>query len=164
MSKSLQQAAEEYCRGREIEIDLDDALGHGQDGSVWKSSVPSAIKALHSWENYYRERQCYQRFAEKRIRLINGLAVPRLIGFNDSLQVIEMEIVSPPFLLDFGKAYFDCKAPYDSDQLAAWYQEMNDLWEDDYPLVCSLVFELWSRFRIHYLDVKPGNVQFRSDE
>jgi Ser/Thr protein kinase RdoA (MazF antagonist) len=87
-----------------------------------------------------------------------------LIGFSDSLQVIEMEIVSPPYLLDFGKAYFDCRAPYDGDQLAAWYEEMRELWDDDFDLVRSLVSVLWSRFRIHYLDVKPANVRFRADD
>jgi hypothetical protein len=74
-----------------------------------------------------------------------------------------MEIVSPPYLLDFGKAYFNCRAPYDAAQLDAWYQEMRELWEDDYGRACDLVSVLWSQFRIHYLDVKPGNVRFRAE-
>ena len=34
---------------------------------------------------------------------------------DDDLQIIEMTIVQPPYLLDFGKVYLDAPPPYWSD-------------------------------------------------
>ncbi len=164
MSVELTQRAIGYCKARGIEIDIENPLGRGQDGKVWKSKVRTAIKVLHRYENYYTERECYQRFAERDIYIIEGLAIPRLVGFSDDLHVIEMEIVSPPYLLDFGKAYIDRRAPFDEEQIEAWHEELKELFGDDYDQVCSIVSALWTRFRIHYLDAKPANICFRRDD
>ena len=59
----------------------------------------------------------YQRLAEKKVRSINGLAVPGLMGYDVELLAIEMEVVHPPYLLDFGKAYIDEPSPYSPGQL-----------------------------------------------
>jgi hypothetical protein len=55
MPQDLQQRAIEYCALREIEIDLANPLGRGEDGQVWKSSVPTAVKASYRWDNYIIE-------------------------------------------------------------------------------------------------------------
>jgi hypothetical protein len=160
MSQDLEQRAIEYSALRGIEIDLANPLGRGEDGQVWKSRVPTAVKASYRWDNYYRERRCYQRLSESNVRSIDGLSVPRLIGFSDNLQVLEIEIVMPPYLLDSGKAYIDQRAPYDEEQLAAWNEELKELFEGNYDRVCSLIGILWHWYRIDYLDAKPQNIMF----
>jgi hypothetical protein len=157
MSQDLQQRVLEYCAVRQIGIDLTNPLGRGEDGQVWKSRVPTAVKASYRWHNYYRERLCYQRFSENNVRSINGLSVPRLIGFSDSLQVLEIDIVMPPYLLDE-------RGPYDEDQLAAWHEELKELFEGNYDRVCSLIGILWHRYRIDYVDAKPQNIMFAAPE
>ncbi len=54
-----------------------------------------------------RERDCYRHLKSLAISNIEGFAIPRLIDSDDELLVVEMDIVSPPFLLDFAKAYLE---------------------------------------------------------
>ena len=48
-----------------------------------------------------------------------------MIDADDQLFAVEMTIVSPPFLLDFGKVYFDSPPPYwnDDEIMANWHAE-----------------------------------------
>ena len=95
-------------------------LGHGTDGAVWATTRKTAIKALSLQATYQREVAAYERLAERKISKLHGLNVPELLGYDEELLVIEMTIVQPPFLLDFGKAYVDRQPPYwDDAQLVA---------------------------------------------
>lgn len=149
-----------YCVERAIQLDETSVLGWGQDGTVWKTTVPTAVKAFHRPLNYEVEKACYQRLAEKKLRSIDGLALSRMIDFADELQVIELEIVTPPYLLDFGKAYIDQKAPYDATQLTEYKNMIGELFGDDYPRVLKITRLLWSLCQIDYIDAKPANICF----
>jgi hypothetical protein len=43
----LLERAELYAQSKGIEILSKERLGHGSDGSVWKTTRPSAVKALY---------------------------------------------------------------------------------------------------------------------
>jgi hypothetical protein len=58
-------------------------------------------------KNYQDELESYKRLKVADIHRLSGFDIPRLYGCDDTLQVIEMSIVQPPYLLDFGKVYFD---------------------------------------------------------
>ena len=131
---------------------------------MFKSKVPTAIKASLRWSNYYTERRCYERLKEKGVREIEGLVVPRLIGFSDELQVIEIDVVMPPCLIDFGKAYIDERSPYTPEQLAEWHEELKEIFDDDYRVVRKVLASLWAYYGIDYTDAKPKNIWFRNDE
>jgi hypothetical protein len=77
-------------------VDFAQPLGFGQDGHVWKTFHKTAVKAFERTRNYTVERDCYQRLLDADVSLIDGLNVPRLVEFDDELQIIEMEIVKPP--------------------------------------------------------------------
>jgi len=100
----LMQRAEGYAKRHEITILVDSPLGFGQDGAVWKSSRATAIKAIERERNYHNERDAYRRLKQQNVAKIGIFDVPQLVGFDDELWIVEMGIVSPPFLLDFGKA------------------------------------------------------------
>jgi hypothetical protein len=100
----LEAIATQYATLKGIKVDLQQPLGAGTDGSVWPTNRKSAVKVLELEKNYLQERRCYQRLLEQNVERIDGLAVPKLIDFDDSLLVVEMEFVYPPYLLDFGKA------------------------------------------------------------
>ena len=70
---------------------------------------------------FYTELRCYKRLAEKKVSYIDGLAVPGLMDHDTELLAIEMEVVHPPYLLDFGKAYIDEPSPYSPEELVGWY-------------------------------------------
>ena len=143
-----------------MELDLASPLGRGTDGSVWTSNNDSAVKALERQKNYRTELECYQRFKNRRIKSILGFSVPELIGWNDDLWIIEMRIVTPPFILDFAKSYLDQPADYSAVTMAEWDEEGQERFEGRWPRVRSLLSALES-FGIYYYDAKPANIMFK---
>jgi hypothetical protein len=156
---SLLERALEYARLSGITLDLKTPLGDGEDGSVWKSSRKTAVKALERERNYGIELECYQRFKENKITTIQGFSVPQLIGFDDKLWIIEMGIVTAPYILDFAKSWLDRPADYTDETLSDWDAQGSELFEDRWPQVRSLLTSL-KRFGIYYYDAKPGNIRF----
>ncbi|MBP87129.1 MAG: hypothetical protein CMJ64_10495 [Planctomycetaceae bacterium] len=65
-----------YCTRKNLKIE--DRLGFGQDGSVWKAA-DSAIKLFDREAAYTRERDCYRRLSEHGVSVLNGVSVPWLI-------------------------------------------------------------------------------------
>jgi hypothetical protein len=114
---------------------------------------------LEREHNYRLERESYQRLQAAGVTELRGFAVPELIDFDDELLVIEMTIVSPPFLLDFGKVHFDRRPEFSAETLADWRESMQELFEDRWPEVRLLLAAL-ERYGIYYLDAKPGNIMF----
>jgi hypothetical protein len=156
----LAQRALEYCGSREIEIDLLNVFGWGQDGWVWKTAIPTAIKVLRRYSNYDTEKRCYQRLMEKGVTTIEGLKVPQLIDFDDALMVIEIEVVDRPFLLDFGKAYIDEQPPdYGHEVLADEEERQRERWGRHYKRMRKVTGEL-ALYGIIYSDPSPDNIAF----
>ena len=54
-------------------------------------------------------------------------------NFDDELQVIEIEIVKPPYLLDFGKAHLDKRPDFPEETMAEWEEQLVELFGDDVP-------------------------------
>ncbi len=95
---------------------------------------------------------------------MQGFAIPELIGHNDSLLVIEMRIVAPPFLLDFAKAYLDQRPDFSETTLAEWEDDCKERFGvGRWRTVRSLIWGL-ERYGIYYYDAKPGNIAFTNDE
>jgi len=65
------------------------------------------LKCLRFERLYRNERNVDQRLALLECDEIAGFNVPRLINFDDSLWIVEIQIVSPPFVLDFAGAALD---------------------------------------------------------
>lgn len=154
----------EYCKSKNIRVLRQDSLGHGSDGAVWRTGVPTAVKAIYKERNYQTERECYRRLAG--VNIINGLHVPILEGFNDKLKVIEISIVQPPYLLDFGKAWLD-RPPidfYDPQLISNSMQGWRELFGKHWPQVSTTLYLLRSKFGIYYTDPRPGNINFGDDD
>src|SRR5438105_15610424 len=88
-------------------------LGSGVHGSVFavqNQTEPglSAVKGFERAADYRRERDVYLRLHERALTRMRGCAVPEMIEFEDALWIIEMTIVTRPFVLDFAGAYLDC--------------------------------------------------------
>ncbi len=83
-----------------------------------------------------------------------------LIGEDEARVTIEMTVVTPPFLLDFGKAYINFPPDFTPEVLADWERQRGALFEpDQWPEVKSLLAQL-ATFGIYYYDAKPGNITF----
>ncbi len=93
---------------------------------------------------------------------IEGFSVPQLHGFDDRLWVIEMGIVTAPYILDFAKCWLDFPADYTAETMADWDEEGADRFEDHWPEVKSLLASL-RQFGIYYYDAKPANIRFEDE-
>jgi len=111
------ERAERYAAERGILVDYERRLGVGQEGFVWKTNRDSAIKVFDRSENFARERACYEILRERRIFSIRGFTVPEYLDSDERLRVIEMSIVSPPYILDFGKAWVNERPDFPQESL-----------------------------------------------
>ncbi len=147
-----QQYAERY------NVIIEKELGFGNQGAVFSTDRETAIK-VHDRERFYqRERNVYFRLRDNDVIEICRCAVPRLTSYDDSLWVIEMTIVKPPFLLDFASAYLDIPPDYSPEVVEDWQQEKQELFEHQWPDVQMILFRL-QRFGIYLYDVHPGNIR-----
>ncbi len=132
-------------------------LGDGNDGAVWESDRQTAIKSLERRDSYIRERDAYLRLQERSIVEIQGFAIPILVDFDDTKQIVEMTVVFPPCILDFAKAYVDQSPDFSAEVIRDWREETAELFDADWDKVESLLDELECIF---YFDAKPGNIRF----
>ncbi len=148
-------------------------LGSGTDGSVWLAigrvkvgeatiTEASAIKAFYRLNNFGRELGSYERLAEFQVENIRGLRVPQLMGFDEDLLIVQLSIVEPPRLLDFGKAYLNSPPDYSPEVLADADEIGRELFENRWPDVQKVLAEL-ADLGIYYHDTKPSNIDFGDD-
>lgn len=150
-------------------------LGFGKDGTVI-STLPSdalqgnwngpvAIKALSRHDLYARELSVYHRLAEHGIGgpvRVCGHNVPRLLGHDDELLVIEMTIVARPFVLDFAGAYLDSPPIFPADIMEERYAHWGEVFESRWPAVQRIMAE-FRRYGVYLLDPSPNNIAFEGD-
>lgn len=153
-----------YAAQKGIDVYLNKPLGEGTDGNVWPTNRKSAVKALLLEKNYVQERNCYQRLEHHRIDQIDGLTIPKLIDFDDELLIVEMEVVKPPYLLDFGKSYLDQSSPFSQEELSSYHVSLSSYFPSaDIPRVKKICRILKTYYGIEYLDAKPKNIRLRTD-
>lgn len=151
--------AGEYCKRKHLSIEKQ--IGSGTQGVVFATKSGTAVKALERLECYERERDVYLRLVEKKIETICGFNVPALVNFHDELLVVEMQLVTRPYVLDFASAYLDAKPPYyDDEEIMATDEAFRrDLFEEKWPKVQEIV-SAFRQLGIHLADVKPKNIEF----
>jgi hypothetical protein len=136
---------------------IDKSLGFGTDGGVWSTDRSTAIKVFSRAKNYATELESYRRLKEAGITNLVGFAVPELFGCDDELLVIEMSLVKPPFVLDFGKVYLDRPPDFSSEVMNDWHTAQKELWGEFWPTVRSVLGRLQA-LGIYHIDPKPGNI------
>src|SRR4051794_40011834 len=104
MPEALSQRLEQYASQHELRVA--EKLGSGIHGLVHaavkgESLERSAWKAHRVLETYFSERSAHQRLSATAVNQIRSLNVPQLLNWDDGLLVIQMTIVTKPFLLDF---------------------------------------------------------------
>jgi hypothetical protein len=136
-------------------------LGFGFDGTVMVTRERHAVKFFTRPEAYGRELRAYQLIQENGITEILGHQVPELIRWDDELQVIEMSIVQPPFLLDFAGAYPEDDAPdFPPEVWEEWRADKAEQFGERWPDADRIIDEFRRRVGLVLLDVNPGNIKF----
>jgi len=111
---------------------------------------------------YANERDTYLRLAEYGItNKLNEFWVPRMIGYDDALMVVEMDLMhDPPFIIDFAKVRIDRPPDFSDDVLD--YQDRRgreEFGDENWTVVQRLLSALVS-VQIYYLDPRPHNIVF----
>lgn len=165
-SEELLSCAQAYCKQHGLH--LLKSLGHGMQGIVYSASRTkeiheSAIKVHAQKSAYLRERDVYHRLSEHDVTRIRGLAIPRLLGIDDELFIIEMALVHPPFVVDFGGAYLDEPPTHALDPAIrkSWIEEKQEQFGQNWRKTQAILAELEKKYGIYVVDVNPGNIQFK---
>lgn len=140
------------------------SLGSGREGAVYETTRPSAVKVHSEHGGYVRERDAYLRLQELSIKHIRGLRIPTLFTFDDEHRILEMSIVQPPFLLDFGSAWLDQPPDFPEEAIHLWHEEIRDRFEDRFPDVMAVWHALVSSAGIYLQDVSPSNIKFEGPQ
>ncbi|HMD54932.1 MAG TPA: hypothetical protein VKJ65_10320 [Phycisphaerae bacterium] len=135
-------------------------LGRGVHGSVYSSNTITAIKGHKQPESYRRELDCYNRLMEQNVTEIYGHHVPQLVSYDDDFLVIEITIVTPPFLLDFGGAYLDWPPEFSDEVMEQWASDKQEQFGKRWASVQRILAFLRDVHGIYMLDVNPGNIMF----
>ena len=155
---SLDQRSKQFAE--KTGLQLEGKLGYGIDGTVWVTSRQSALKVFAREDTFRRERDCYVRLFENAVQTLAGFAVPELLDYSNALWAIEMTPVSPPCILDFGKAYVDLPPDYTPEALAEAEAAERELFSDEEWKQVRLVRAALRRYGIHYFDARPSNIMF----
>jgi hypothetical protein len=156
--------AKEYAEWRGLALGKE--LGHGVHGIVFAmesqpergvSVVQSAVKVHEHEPDYCRERDVYLRLKENAVTAICGCHVPQLLRYDDRLWIIEVTVVSRPFVLDFAGAFLDRAPDFSEEVLADWEAEKEDQFGTRWREVQAILRALAS-YGIHLIDVSPSNV------
>lgn len=148
-----------YASSRSLAIQKEE-LGSGYDGTVLATNKGTALKVLNNPQLYRQELTIYQHLKKKNIHRINDFQVPQLIDFDDTLSIIEMTIVSPPFVLDFASARLERMTDFDDEIMAAWEHKKREEFEGDWAKVRVLIWE-FEKLGVYLSDVHPRNVMCR---
>jgi hypothetical protein len=155
----LRQRAGEYA-SRQKHFTLGNRLGLGTDGLIIATNRYSAIKIFERENGYLNERDAYLRLQEHNVHSILGHKVPQLLAFDDHLRIIEMSIVTPPFILDFAKSDLDYTTSFPDHVMEEWRQQKIEEFEHHWPKVVLILGELENRYGIYMKDVHPRNICF----
>jgi hypothetical protein len=135
-------------------------LGWGISGFVFMTpGIPSAVKVHRTRDGYTSELRVYRELKRLRLTSLHGLTIPRLRGFSDDARCIEMDFVSPPFLLDFAGVRF---APPDfpDDIMDNWHREISEKFGNNASIIYS-VYNSLINYGIWYMDFRPSNINLK---
>jgi hypothetical protein len=141
-------------------------LGSGHHGSVFVGERNAnrgryAVKFCKECGPYEREVRAYETLAKRKVIEIAGFFVPQFLGSDDELLAIEMTIVEPPFLLDFGGAYDEFALPDFGENIwAEWREQKEEEFGSHWPRV-EEVLSILRSYGIFMIDIHPRNIIFR---
>ncbi len=158
----IQQNALTYASRHGLQ--LAERLGFGVHGIIFvaenkSKSGKTAVKAHYEREPYLRERAIYERLKNEGVTDVLGFNVPQFIHADDELRVIEMSIVTRPFVLDFAGAHLGAPPDFPDEIWAEWEAGKRELFDARWPEVKKVLAAL-EEWKIYMVDVSPSNVAF----
>ncbi len=143
---------------------LVERLGFGIHGTVHVAEYEgkqyqAAIKALNSGDFYLREREVYERLRRAGVTEVLGFHVPQFIRADDELWVIEMTIVTRPYVLDFAGAYLGRRPEFSQEIWSEWESQKREQFGARWRTI-ERVMSVFEELGIYLVDVTPNNIAF----
>lgn len=153
LRSQAEHAAQQFIgTGRSLEV-----LGWGVSGFVFLTpDLRSAIKVHHNLDGHLTELRAYQALRQRRITSLHGLTIPRLQAFSTPGRLIQIDFVSPPFLLDFAGVKF-ADPGFPEETMKEIHQEIDSRFGANAPVAYAIQHAL-QRIGIYYLDLRPSNL------
>ena len=134
-----------------------DPLGWGVSGFVFVTpDVRTAVKVHHQPSAWFTEVKAYSILKQHRIVSLHGLTIPKLRAYDEARQLIQIDFVSAPFLLDFAGVTFeppDFSPEVMADNVAAIHEKFGPNAHIAFDVYHSLAM-----LGIYYLDMRPSNL------
>ena len=135
-------------------------LGAGKDGHVWRTSRLSALKIHETRSSYIPEVDAYIRLHELGLRKLAGFNLPSMLDHDDELFAIEMDVVFPPFVVDFASAFLDFPTDLIEDEGHTLADLVQSRFGERSDAVMNFYHALVDRAGIYLSDLHPNNVKF----
>jgi hypothetical protein len=107
-------------------------------------------------EGFWNEVRAYQKLQSLGITRLHGLTVPKLRGYRIDLNVIRMDVVSAPYLLDFAGVRFS-PPDFSDDVMESWRAGIDAAFGPNAHVAYDVYASL-ARHGMYYLDFRPSNL------
>lgn len=160
----LIRRAREYTRRHDLL--LGEQLGSGVHGIVFVTesqpekgggAAQSAVKVHQREPDYRRERDVYLHLKENGLLTVLGCHVPELVRHDDELWIIEMTVVTRPFVLDFAGAFLYKAPDFSEEVLNHWRAEKQEQFGPRWSEV-EAILRFLEGYGIYMVDVSPNNI------
>jgi len=133
-------------------------LGWGISGFVYLSpDSRSAVKVHRHEDSFARELEVYQRLRRLDMTQLHGLNIPKLRGYRSDLRVIQMDLVSSPFLLDFAGVQFN-PPDFSAETMADWHTRISGFFGPN-AWIAYAVYRSLAQHGMYYMDFRPTNLK-----
>jgi hypothetical protein len=137
-----------------------DVLGWGVSGFVFLSpDLMTAIKVHHNSDGFHTEVKAYELLRRHRITQIDGITIPKLRKADFDRGLIQIDFVSPPYLLDFaGVRFSDPEFP--SETVREIHEDIQLRFGRNAPIAYAVQHRLL-QIGMYYLDLRPSNLNLQ---
>jgi hypothetical protein len=132
-------------------------LGWGISGFVYLSpDAQRAVKVHTRAEGFAIELKVYRKLQALGITRLHGLTVPKLRDHRNDFNLICMDVVSAPFLLDFAGVLFN-PPDYSEDTMDGWHRSIAERFGPNASVAYS-VYHALAKHGMYYMDFRPSNL------
>lgn len=132
-------------------------LGWGVSGFVYLSAdKQSAVKVHLREEAFEREVYVYKRLKTLRLTELYGLKIPKYWKSWPLSRTIQMDFITPPYLLDFAGVLLD-PPDFSEDAMDDWHRRVEKMFGRNTDIVWA-VYNALKRYDLYYIDFRPSNL------
>lgn len=134
-------------------------IGWGVSGFVFRTADRRVLKLHKRQEGFDTEVRAYQMLRRRGMVRVNGLNIPTLYGKREVERIVLMDLVQPPFLLDFAGVHF---RPPDFEESVVEYQHGQvRQWYGPNAHIVYAACESLKKIGIYYTDIRTSNINIQ---